>query len=102
MRASIKAVDAHLRQTGRPFVRVDEARRACLFSSGPSRPPDFVIYSEDGPNWLATCAPLSAVGVRGNLRQWQDIFGEGFAAAGIRRRRAGLVLVALDGTTAAL
>ena len=98
MHASIKATEARLQQIGRPYVRVSEARR-CLFSSGPTGPFDFVIYSEDGPNWLATCTPFSAPGVRENMRQWQEIFGEGFLAAVIRRRRAGFVLVALDGTS---
>ncbi|HUX03097.1 MAG TPA: hypothetical protein VMY35_19220 [Phycisphaerae bacterium] len=104
MRTSTRAIEAHLRKIGRPFVRTTEARHACLFSDrrGPSRPLDFVIYSEDGANWLATCEPLSTPGARENMRKWQDIFGEGFQAAAIRRRRAGFVLVALDGTTATL
>ena len=102
MHASIKATEAHLRQIGRPYVRTSEARRALHFGPGPTGPFDFVIYSEDGPNWLATCTPFSAPGCRDDLRQWQEIFGAGFLAAEVRRRRAGFALVALDGTTFAL
>jgi hypothetical protein len=89
-------MEAYLRESGTPYVAVDEARKA-LFSGVTLKPFDFVVYNDRGPNWLITCKPFSAPGMRDTMRAWEDVFGKGFAAAEARFRGGRFVLVALDG-----
>jgi len=96
MRVTKRTMEAYLRESGTPYVAVDEARKA-LFAGVELKSFDFVAYSESGPNWLITCKPFSAPGMRDTMRAWEDVFGKGFAAAEARFRRSRFVLVALDG-----
>jgi hypothetical protein len=98
MRVTIKAMEAYLRESGTPYVVVDEAKKA-LFAGVKLRSFDFVAYSESGPNWLITCKPFSAPGMADTMRQWQEVFGKGFIAVEARLRRSRFVLVTLDGKT---
>ncbi len=96
MRVTIRVMEAYLRESGTPYVAVDEAKKA-LFAGVQLRSFDFVAYSESGPNWLITCKPFSHRDMREVMRKWEDIFGKGFAAAEARLRKGRFVLVTLDG-----
>src|SRR4051812_10309849 len=85
------AFEDYLRRKGLPYIAVDEAKKA-LFAGAKLKSFDFVVYRPNGLNLL--------VDVKGrklnpaspslqnwttredidDLRQWQDIFGEGFSA----------------------
>jgi hypothetical protein len=96
MRVTIRVMEAYLRESGTPYVAVDEAKKA-LFAGVQLRSFDFVAYSESGPNWLITCKPFSHGDMREVMRKWEDVFGKGFAAAEVRFRQGRFVLVTLDG-----
>lgn len=96
MRVTKRTMEAYLRESGTPYVAVDEAKKA-LFAGVQLRSFDFVAYSESGPNWLITCKPFSQGDMREVMRKWEDVFGKGFAAAEVRLRGGRFVLVALDG-----
>ena len=96
MRVTIRAMEAYLRESGTPYVAVDEAKKA-LFAGVQLRSFDFVAYSESGPNWLITCKPFSQGDMREVMRKWEDVFGKGFAAAEVRLRKGRFVLVTLNG-----
>ncbi|MBE3098880.1 MAG: hypothetical protein IMZ44_17325 [Planctomycetes bacterium] len=96
MRVTIRVMEAYLRESGTPYVAVDEAKKA-LFAGVQLRSFDFVAYSESGPNWLITCKPFSQGDMREVMRKWEDVFGKGFAAAEVRLRKGRFVLVTLDG-----
>jgi len=96
MRVTIRVMEAYLRESGTPYVAVDEAKKA-LFVGVQLRSFDFVAYSESGPNWLITCKPFSHGDMREVMRKWEDVFGKGFAAAEVRLRKGRFVLVMLDG-----
>ena len=96
MRVTIRVMEAYLRESGTPYVAVDEAKKA-LFAGVQLRSFDFVAYSESGPNWLITCKPFSHGDMREVMRKWEDVFGKGFAAAEVRLRKGRFVLVTLDG-----
>jgi hypothetical protein len=89
-------MEAYLRESGTPYVAVDEAKKA-LFAGVQLRSFDFVAYSDSGPNWLITCKPFSQGDMREVMRKWEDVFGKGFAAAEVRLRKGRFVLVTLDG-----
>jgi hypothetical protein len=89
-------MEAYLRESGTPYVAVDEAKKA-LFAGVSLKSFDFVAYSADGPNWLITCKPFSQGDMREVMRKWEDVFGKGFAAAEVRLRHGRFVLVTLDG-----
>jgi hypothetical protein len=94
-------MEAYLRESGTPYVAVDEAKKA-LFAGVKLRSFDFVAYSDSGPNWLITCKPFSHGDMREVMRKWEDVFGKGFAAAEVRLRKGRFVLVTLDGQTTEL
>ena len=85
------AFEDHLRQKGLPYIAVDEAKKA-LFAGAKLKSFDFVVYRPEGKNLLvdvkgrklsATSASLQNWTTRediDDLRQWQDIFGDGFTA----------------------
>lgn len=98
MRVTIRAMEAYLRDTGTPYVAVDEAKRA-LFTGVNLKAFDFVVYAADGPNWLVTCKPFSVPGMADTMREWEKVFGKGFMAVEARIRRGRYVLVTLDGKT---
>jgi hypothetical protein len=85
------AFEDYLRQKGLPYIAVDEAKKA-LFAGAKLKSFDFVVYRPQGKNLLVdvkgrklseTTASLQNWTTRediDDLRQWQDIFGEGFTA----------------------
>lgn len=87
------AFEAFLRERGIPCVAVDEAKKA-LFANAKLKSFDFVVYSKGGPNLLVdvkgrqvrdrssrkgfeTWATEQDVN---DLREWEQIFGEGYKA----------------------
>jgi hypothetical protein len=85
------AFEDYLRRKGLPYIAVDEAKRA-LFAGAKLKSFDFVVYRPQGKNLLVDVkgrklSPKSATlqnwATRediDDLRQWQDIFGDGFSA----------------------
>lgn len=92
------AFEDFLRRRGCPCVPVDQAKRA-IFAEAKIKSFDFLVYSSCGPNLVAdvkgrkfTVGPAGAVkGGRAyenwvtredieSLRQWEQVFGDGFAA----------------------
>ena len=77
-------IEQILRQTGRPFVAVDDAKKA-IFSGAKIASFDFLIYMPQGDHLLVTVLPKSkpkpTVGQQDALRQWQRVFGAGFVGA---------------------
>jgi hypothetical protein len=96
MRPTVKAFEAFLRDAGIPYVAVTETKRA-LFSGVKLKSFDFVVYSTQGPNILATVKPFSQGNMRAEMGRWEEVFGKGFAAAEVRHRRGRWVYVGLDG-----
>src|SRR5690349_21114151 len=92
------AFEDYLRRKGLPYIAVDEAKKA-LFAGAKLKSFDFVVYRPEGQNLLVDVkgrklAPKKGGGRGGavafqnwatredidDLRQWQEIFGDGFAA----------------------
>ena len=83
------AFEDYLRQKGLPYIAVDEAKRA-LFAGAKLKSFDFVVYRPEGKNLLVDVKgrKLSSPSLQNwttredidDLRQWQDIFGDGFTA----------------------
>lgn len=85
------AFEVLLRQKGLPYIAVDEAKKA-LFSGAKLKSFDFVVYRPEGKNLLVDVKGRKLSGGKGSLqnwvtrediddlRQWQDIFGDGFTA----------------------
>ena len=85
------AFEAFLRDRGIPYVAVDEAKKA-LFAGAKLKSFDFVVYRPEGKNLLVDVKGRKLTPPRGSfqnwttrediddLRQWQDIFGDGFTA----------------------
>ena len=87
------AFEAFLRSKGIPYVAVDEAKKA-LFANAKLKSFDFVVYSKNGPNLLIDVKGRQCrdrTGRKGfetwtterdvdDLRQWEQVFGEGFKA----------------------
>ena len=86
------AFEDFLRRKGLPYIAVDEAKKA-LFAGAKLKSFDFVVYRPEGKNLLVDVKgrklnPASASTFQNwttredidDLRQWQEIFGEGFSA----------------------
>ena len=90
------AFEEFLRQRGIPYVAVDEAKKA-LFANAKLKSFDFVVYSKNGPNLLIDVKGRQQRSNNGSatrrtfeswtterdvedLRQWEQVFGEGFKA----------------------
>lgn len=89
-----EAFEDYLRSVGRPFVAVDDAKKA-VFSGAQIKSFDFLVYSERQSNWLVDVKgrklTIDRDGGRGHLenwttrqdvvglQQWARVFGEGFA-----------------------
>ena len=87
------AFEAFLRARRIPYVAVDEAKKA-LFANAKLKSFDFVVYSKYGPNLLIDVKGRQCrdrTGRKGfetwtterdveDLRQWEQVFGEGFKA----------------------
>jgi hypothetical protein len=85
------AFEDFLRRKGLPYIAVDEAKKA-LFAGAKLKSFDFVVYRPEGKNLLVDVkgrklAPRSPSLQNwttrediDDLRQWQEIFGDGFSA----------------------
>ena len=85
------AFEDFLRRKGLPYIAVDEAKRA-LFAGAKLKSFDFVVYRPQGKNLLVDVKGRKLSGTGGSLqnwttrediddlRQWQEIFGDGFSA----------------------
>ena len=85
------AFEDYLRKKGLPYIAVDEAKKA-LFAGAKLKSFDFVVYRPQGKNLLVDVKgrKLSTKSVSlqnwatrediDDLRQWQEIFGDGFTA----------------------
>lgn len=89
------AFEDYLQRRQVPYVAVDEAKRAA-FRDAKLKSFDFIVYSTGGTNWLVDVKGrrwvARKVGGRpawenwvtqadlDGLRQWQEVFGTGFAA----------------------
>jgi hypothetical protein len=93
----IADVEKMLRGLGRPYVAVDEAKKA-LFAGAKLRSFHFVVYFGEGRNWLVLCGERSRVN-RDEMDQWGRIFGDGFAAVYAVRRAAGVAFLDAQGNT---
>jgi len=88
------AFEDYLRRKGLPYIAVDEAKKA-LFAGAKLKSFDFVVYRPTGKNLLVDvkgrlCRPAKTTGKSvtlqnwttrediDDLRQWQEIFGDGF------------------------
>jgi len=88
------AFEDFLRKKGLPYIAVDEAKKA-LFAGAKLKSFDFVVYRPEGKNLLVDVkgrklkpSPSGAASLQNwatredidDLRQWQEIFGDGFSA----------------------
>jgi hypothetical protein len=85
------AFEDYLRRKGLPYIAVDEAKKA-LFAGAKLKSFDFVVYRPEGKNLLVDVKGRKLAPGRptlqnwttrediDDLRQWQDIFGDGFSA----------------------
>ena len=80
----VARVEAILRDAGRPFVVVDDAKKA-IFAGCQTGNFDLLIYMAEGDHLLATVLPKSrpdpTVEQQAELRQWARVFGAGFVGA---------------------
>lgn len=74
-------IEQLLRDAGRPFVAVDDAK-AAVFSDAKIDSLDFLVYMPQGDHWLAIVLPPSrpcpSRRQRAALGDWQRVFGSGF------------------------
>ncbi len=89
------AFEDYLRSEGTPYIAVDEAKKA-IFSGSRVKSFDFLVYRQNGPNWLVDVKgrkfPYDISGSRRywenwvmqedlhDLHEWQQVFGEQFQA----------------------
>lgn len=86
------AFEDYLRRRGLPYIAVDEAKKA-LFAGAKLKSFDFVVYRPNGNNLLVDVKgrklnPAAGTSFQNwttredidDLRQWQEIFGDGFTA----------------------
>jgi len=81
MNPKAKCFEKYMRDTGIPYVSVDEAKQA-LFSGIRLSTFDFVVYRDEGPNWLVTCC-CATPQLKDLMCEWQSVFGTGFAAVAV-------------------
>jgi hypothetical protein len=82
-----------------PFVSVDEAKKA-LHGVGTLHSFHYVVYGEgDEPNLLCYVIRRPNHDHRFNMSQWQDVFGNGFAACFVNMDDDQPVFTRLDGET---
>ena len=78
-------VELWLKREGIPYVNVDDAKKA-LFAGATLRSFHFVAYRPQGPHWLIWAGTITPE-TRADMRQWEQIFGEGFKAVMARCSR---------------
>ena len=94
-RSLIADVERELREYGRPYVSVDEAKKA-LFQNAKLRAFHFVVYDRTKENWLLWCGDPEAT-VREDMAQWKQVFGDGYQVAFAMRRKGGIVYKTASG-----
>lgn len=83
-----RRVGRAIRASGRPFVSVDEAKRA-LFVNADLSAFHFVVYAkDDDANWLVFCGEPNKDN-RKRMASWLKVFGKGFRVVFATDRRAG-------------
>jgi hypothetical protein len=92
-----KEIEGMLRGAGVPYIVVEEAKKA-LFGGQKLASFDFVIYCRDMPNWLMCCGERRKEKVA-DMRQWRDIFGDGFKVIFAVRRAAGIRYMDIEGAS---
>jgi hypothetical protein len=80
-------VERYLREQGVAYVNVEEAKEA-IFAGAKLRSFHFVVYRPTGGNWLLWAAALRK-GIREDLREWEQVFGDGFLAVVARQAKEG-------------
>jgi hypothetical protein len=95
-RSLLADVERELREHGRPYVAVNEAKKA-LFSSLRLRSFHFVVYDKERDNWLLWCGEPTAA-VRQNMAEWAQVFGEGYQVVYAVRRKGGISYKTSAGT----
>ncbi|MGN6369056.1 MAG: hypothetical protein ACTHN5_12415 [Phycisphaerae bacterium] len=80
-------MERYLRERGVPYINVDEAKKV-LFAGARLRSFHFVVYFSDRRNWLLYTSQLRKES-REDLRQWEQIFGDGFVAVLVREMKDG-------------
>lgn len=83
-----EVVERFLRDNGVPYINVDEAKKA-LFAGAKLRSFHFVVYRPSGKNWLLWAAHMRK-DAREDLKQWVEIFGDGFMAVVAKPSSAGV------------
>jgi hypothetical protein len=78
----VDQIEQIVRELGRPYVAVDDAKKA-IFSGAQIDSFDLLVYMADGDHLLATVLPPSrrkpTAEQASALRQWERVFGSGFA-----------------------
>jgi len=74
----VKAFEAVLRKRSMPYVVVNERKKA-MFGDAKMENFDFIVYTEQGPNWLVDLRNPTPE-ITDGLRQWEKVFGDGFVA----------------------
>jgi hypothetical protein len=82
-----EVVERFLRENGVPYINVDEAKRA-LFAGAKLRSFHFVVYFQNKKNWLLHTAQMRKE-IREDMKQWVEIFGEGFIGVVARQKPDG-------------
>jgi len=80
------AFEDWLRSDRRPFVCVDEAKKA-IFHGAHIGSFDFLVYRDGGPNLLVMLASSPSRDAVEALEEWERVFGPDFVAALIWLRR---------------
>lgn len=86
-----KAMMEHALATrGRPYVAIDEAKRA-LFADAERKPFDFIVYRDGDANLLVDVGPRNAASLA-KMRTWTKLYSPGFLPAFARTRRDGRIV----------
>ena len=87
-RSLLADVERELRDCGRPYVEVNDAKKA-LFSPLKLKSFHLVVYDKEHDNWLLWCGEPTAP-VRQNMAEWARVFGEGYQVVYAVRRKGGI------------
>ena len=85
----IADVETILRASGKPYIAVDAAKKA-LFAGAKLKSFHYVAYMPTGSHWLVSCGRPSP-DTRADMKQWGEIFGDGFMVVYALKRKAGIV-----------
>ncbi len=88
-RSLLADVERELKEHGRPYVAVNEAKKA-LFSAARLKAFHFCVYEKTEDNWLLWCGEPTAA-VRRNMAEWAQVFGKCYQVVYAVRRKGGIV-----------